>query len=98
MKIKFKRFSSRAIPPSLATSGSACFDLFSAEEKIIPPNLCHCVKTDIGLAILRGKIHVRSSWAKRFTPVGSKVIDSNYRGDIAVVFHNHSDNWLQPQI
>ena len=98
MKIKFKKFSARAIEPSLATSGSACFDLASAEEVIIPPRSCQCIKTDIGIAILKdyfGKVHARSSWARRFTSVAGRVIDSNYRGKISVILHNYSDNWLQ---
>ena len=98
MKIKFKKFSACATEPSLATSGSACFDLASAEEVIIPPRSCLCIKVDIGIAIPKGyfgRIHARSSWARRFTSVAGGFIDSNYRGNISVIFHNYSDNWLQ---
>ena len=98
MKIKFKTFSSRAIIPSVATSGSACFDLSSVQEAIILPYSCQCIKTDIGIAIPKSyfaKMHTRSSWEKRFTSVSGGVIDSDYRGNISVIFHNHSGNWLQ---
>ena len=98
MKIKFKKFFARAIEPSLATSGSDGFDLASAQEVIIPPRPCQCIKTDIGIAIPKGyfgKIHARSIWARRFTSVAGGVIDSDYRGNISIIFHNYSDNWLQ---
>ena len=98
MKIKFKKFSSRVTDPSLATLGSACYDIFSAEEKIIPPCTVSRVKTDIGFKIhggYFGKIHSRSSRARRFTGVGGGVNDSDYRGSIDVIFFNYSDNWLQ---
>ena len=94
MKIKVKKFSTPTTTPPLATPGSACFDLFSAEEKIIPSRCCVCIKT--GFAIPKGyfgKIHARSSWAKRFTGVGGGVMDSDFRGDIVVLFHSYSDNW-----
>ena len=98
MKIKFKKLSSRSVEPSLAIPGSACFDLLSAEEVIILPRCCQCIKTNIGVSIPKGyfgKIHARSSWAKRFTSVAGGVIDSDYRGNIIVIFHTYSDNWLQ---
>ena len=97
MKIKFKKFSSKDITRSLATPGSACFDLFCIDEALIQSHSCHCLNTDIGLSIPKsylGKIHARSSWAKRFTSISGGVIDSDYREKIIIVFQNHSDNWF----
>ena len=54
MRIKIKKFSSRAISPSLATPGSACYDLFTAEEKIIPPLTVFRIKTDVGFKTPKG--------------------------------------------
>ena len=72
LKVKFKRFSSKVIAPSLATPGSACFDLHSVEDVLIEPHSCYFINTDIAIAIPKsyiGKIHARSSWEKRFTSV-----------------------------
>ena len=70
MKIKFRKFSPHAVEPFFTTVGSACYDLSSAEEIMISPRFCHCIKIDIDLPIPKGyfgKIHTRSSWAKKFT-------------------------------
>ena len=98
MKIKFRKFSPSAAEPFLATAGSACYDLFSTAELLISPRSCHCIKTNIGLSIAKGcfgKIHTRSSWAKKFTSVEVGVIDSDYRGNIIVIFHYYSKNWFR---
>ena len=47
MKVKFKRFSSRARVPQKATSGSACFDGFSARCVTLKPGATKIIETDI---------------------------------------------------
>ena len=94
MKVNFKRFFPKAIAASLATPDSACFVLYSVEDVLIPPRSCHCINTHIDLSIPKsyfGKIHARSSWAKRFTSISGWVIDSDFKGKIAVVFQNRSN-------
>ena len=85
MEIQFKKFSSKAVKPFLATQGSGCYDLCSANEYQIHPN--------IGLEIPHGfigKIFTRSSWVLKFTSVEGRVIDSGYRGSIKIICHNKS--------
>ena len=64
IKIKFKKSSRRARFPTQGTSGSAGFDLYSTEKRVVL--LCPIVpiQTDIRCKIPRGylgKIHPRSS-------------------------------------
>ena len=95
MKIQFKKFSSEATEPFLATEGSGCYDLCSAGDYEISPSSVQFTETSIGVAIPRGfigKIFTRSSWALKFTSVEGGVIDSDYRGSIKIIFHNKSSN------
>ena len=98
MKIKFKKFSQRARTSTQGTSGSAGFVVYSAEERIFSPCSSVLIQTDIGFKILRGyfgKIHPRSSWVIQFTGAGGWVIDSDYRGNVVVIFFNFSNNYYQ---
>ena len=64
MEIQFKKFSNKAVQPFLATPGSGCFDLCSADIYLISPNSVQEINTDIGVAIPHGfieKIFTRSS-------------------------------------
>ena len=77
--------------------GSACCEIFYVNDYLIYPESCQVISTDIGLVIPNGyfgKIYTRSSWAKKYTCVEGAVIDSDCRGKIYVIFHNHSVNWL----
>ena len=49
MKVKSKRFSSRASSPVKATPGSACFDVFSARCVTLEPRVTKPIETNIGL-------------------------------------------------
>ena len=56
------------------------------------------IQTDIGFKILRayfGKIHPRSTWAIQFTGAGGGVIDSDYSGNVVMIFVNFLDNNYQ---
>ena len=44
MRVKFKRFSSRAKIPQ---KGSACYDLFAAKSVVLEPNATRSVETDL---------------------------------------------------
>lgn len=82
--VKFKKLHPAAIIPTVATDGSAGFDLYLAYAG---PWVLH---TDIAVAIPKGyvgKIEARSSMAIRhgMTILGG-VIDSDYRGEIRVLY------------
>ena len=98
MKIEFLSFSSSAITPTQGTKDSACFDLYSVENVIVPANSMKIIKTDIGFKIPRGyfgEIYARSSLAIRCTEVSGGVIDSDYRGPVSVIFFNFSNKSIE---
>ena len=77
--------------------GSACYDLCSGNDYLIYPNSTQKINTDLGLETpggFGGKIYTGSTWAKKYTCVEGGVIDSDYRGKIKLIFHNHSVNWF----
>lgn len=99
-KIKFIKLNDKAIVPSYGTPFSAGADLYAllGEEKIeIKAGETKLIHTGIALQIpdgLVGLIYARSGIAtKRGLAPANKVgvIDSDYRGEIMVSIHNHSD-------
>ena len=50
MKVKFKRFSSRARIPQKVTIGSACYDLLQARCLTLEPNATRSKETDLGFS------------------------------------------------
>ena len=72
--------------------------LFSGQRSQLLPRSSSLVRTDVGFAIPKGyfgKTYAHSIWAKRFTGVGGRAIDSDYRGGVLVIFCNYSDDWIQ---
>lgn len=51
MKVKFKRFSSRASVPEISTIGSACYEFFAARCVILEPGATRSIETDLGLKV-----------------------------------------------
>ncbi len=99
-KIKFVKLNDKAIVPSYGTPFSAGADLYAllGEERIeIKSGETKLIHTGIALQIpdgLVGLIYARSGIAtKRGLAPANKVgvIDSDYRGEIMVSLHNHSD-------
>lgn len=82
--------------PHRATPGSAGYDLFAAEDKVITAQNKQVVKTDVSIAIPSGhygRVAPRSGLTvKHFIDIGAGVIDSDYRGPIDVVMFNFSTN------
>ena len=99
MKIKIKKLHKRAIIPTYGTEYSAGADLYALLElKIeIKPHETVFVHTGISVEIPEGYcglIFARSSMgAKRGLAPANKVgvIDADYRGEIMVTLHNHSE-------
>ena len=96
MSLDVKKLSPNAILPTLATPGSAGYDLYSAYDVLISPWSHQLVPTDIAVAIpagLYGRIASRSGLSLKFgLEVGAGVVDSSYTGPVGVVLHNFSDN------
>lgn len=95
--INFKKLNDEAKEPLTGSEYAAGSDLFSLEEATIMPDETVFVHTGIAIEIpegLVGFVYARSSLAcKRGLAPANKVgvIDSDYRGEIMVALHNHSN-------
>ena len=83
--VLFRKLTDMAKKPRKMSSGSAAFDVFSAEKVSIPPMGRHCVKTDIAMAIPEnhfGQISSRSGLALIHGVITlGGVLDSDFRQD-----------------
>jgi dUTP pyrophosphatase len=82
--------------PEKATPGSAGYDLRAAKAVVVPARGRVLVPTGLRVAIAGNsyyfEIRSRSGLSlKHGIEVGAGIIDSDYRGEIGVVLHNHSD-------
>ncbi len=99
MKIKIKILDNRATPMTYGTEYSAGADLYNLkDERVeIAPHSTQLIHTGIAMEIPEGHvglIFARSGLAtKRGLAPSNKVgvIDADYRGEIMVSLHNHSD-------
>ena len=97
MDISVKRVNESAILPTQANPGDAGWDLYSNGEYVIYPHETVKVGTGISVALpdyTFGAIYARSGLAlKRHLAPANKVgvIDCDYRGEIFVPMHNHSE-------
>lgn len=96
--VSVKRLNPRAVIPAYGSPEAAGADLYACLEKdiTIAPGESAWVPTGIAMEIPKhcaGLIYARSGMAcKRGLAPANKVgvIDSDYRGEIIVVLHNHS--------
>jgi dUTP pyrophosphatase len=100
INLKIKRLHKDAIIPKYATDGAAGFDLHAVEDVIIAPG--ETKKVPLGLAFEIPKGYVMfimprsgvSLRTKLRQPNSVGVIDSDYRGEVTMMFDNISrDNW-----
>ena len=99
MKVRIKRLSEKAIVPTYGTEYSAGADLYALLDEAveIKPHETVFVHTGISVEIPEGYcglVFARSGMgAKRGLAPANKVgvIDSDYRGEIMVTLHNHSE-------
>ena len=93
--IKFLKRDSLATIPKKGTDGSAAYDLYPLQEEIIPARTRKQVSTGLSCEFpphLYGHITSRSGMSvKHSVDVVAGVLDSDYRGQIGVLLHNHSD-------
>ena len=96
--VKIKKLNEKAIIPTYGSPYSAGADLYSAMDDItIQPHTTVLIKTGIALEIpegFAGLIYARSGLAsKRGLAPANKVgvVDCDYRGEIMVALHNHSE-------
>ena len=99
ISVKLKKLNENAIIPKYGTQFSAGADLYACEGKSITvqPHQTAFVHTGVAIEIpdgLVGLVYARSGLAsKRSLAPANKVsvIDCDYRGEIIVSLHNHSD-------
>jgi dUTP pyrophosphatase len=96
--VKIKKLNDVATVPTYGSPYSAGADLYSAMDEItIAPHTTTLVKTGLALELPQGfvgLIYARSGLAtKRGLAPANKVgvIDCDYRGEVMVALHNHTD-------
>ena len=98
MKIRIKKLDENAVIPAYGTDFSAGADLYNLKDTVtVPAHSTHLIHTGISIEIPEGYcglIFARSGLAtKRGLAPANKVgvIDADYRGEIMVALHNHTD-------
>jgi dUTP pyrophosphatase len=85
--------------PTRGSPDVAGYDLYSAEDKIVPAHGKMIIDTQISIATPPGTygcIAPRSGLAaKNMITMGARVIDADYRGIVFVLLFNHSDKDLK---
>jgi dUTP pyrophosphatase len=93
--LQIKKLSENATIPKRGSDGAAGYDLYSAEQSVVPARGKALVKTDISIAIPEGtyaRIAPRSGLAwKHSIDTGAGVVDYDYRGAVGVILFNFSD-------
>ncbi|MBQ6546654.1 MAG: dUTP diphosphatase [Bacilli bacterium] len=98
-EVKIKKLDERATIPSYGSEYAAGFDLYAIldDELTIKSHETILVKTGLSMEIpigYAGMIFARSGLAtkKGLAPANKVgVVDSDYRGEVMVVLHNHSN-------
>lgn len=99
MKIRFTKLDERAVTPTYGSAQAAGFDLYLLPDGDVMVSAGETVMLRTGIALeipdgYAGLVFARSGLAsKRGLAPANKVgvIDSDYRGEIMVAMHNHSD-------
>ena len=98
MKVRIKKLNENAIIPTYGTSYSAGADLYTIDGPVtIAPHATTLLHTGLAVEIPEGYcglIFARSGLAsKRGLAPANKVgvIDADYRGEVMVALHNHTD-------
>jgi dUTP pyrophosphatase len=98
-KLRIKKLNENAVIPTYGTEFSAGADLYACIDGQVEilPSETKLIKTGLAMEIptgLVGLIYARSGLAsKRGLAPANKVgvVDSDYRGEVMVALHNHSD-------
>lgn len=81
--------------PERQTAGAAGYDVFAAEDALVPPRGRALVPTGIAIALppgYEGQIRPRSGLALRHgVHAHFGTIDSDYRGELKVLLHNDGE-------
>lgn len=95
MPLAIKILSENAKPPTKGSKLSAGYDLYSAEDAVVPSKGKMLVSTDLSIRVPHGtygRIAPRSGLAaKSFIDVGAGVIDRDYSGIVKILLFNFND-------
>lgn len=87
--------SDRATLPTKGSKFAAGYDIYAAEDAIIPGHGQGVVATDISVIVpfgTYGRIAPRSGLAlKHGISTGAGVVDADYRGEVRIILFNHKD-------
>jgi deoxyuridine 5'-triphosphate nucleotidohydrolase len=93
--LKVKKLSPDATLPTVAHPGEDIgYDLYSAEELVVPARGAAGVHTGIAIEFVPtagGIVKTRSGMAKKRLMCNAGVIDAGYRGEVIVLMENLSD-------
>lgn len=97
--VNIKKLNKKAVIPTYGSEFSAGADLYACVEErvLIKPHQTVLIKTGIALEVpegYAGLIYARSGLAskKGLAPANKVgVVDADYRGEVMVALHNHSD-------
>ena len=98
MKVKFKKFSSHACLPTIATPGSACFDVYSLRCVTLEPGVTRSIETDLGMKFAKkyvARIYPQLGLSMKGLLLGGRVIDCDYRGNISIILTNLSQRTFE---
>lgn len=91
-----------AKPPARGSKHSAGYDLSAGEAALVPRRGIAVVKTGLKIKVpygYYGRVAPRSGLAvRRAIDTGAGVIDADYRGEVAVVLFNHSEDDFSVQV
>lgn len=91
-----KLLSDKATLPTRGSALSAGYDLYAAEDTVIPARGKALVDTQLSIAVptgTYGRIAPRSGLASKHSiDTGAGVIDADYRGTVFVLLFNYGDN------
>ena len=94
--IKFQRNSEQAVLPIKGTKYSAAFDLYSSECVYVCAGVRVLVDTGLMLSECPSDVYLRiaprSGLAIKGYDIGAGVVDSDYRGNVKVLFINTTDS------
>ena len=99
--LQVKLLSDNAKLPKRATDGSAGYDLYSAENIIIPAKSRKLVNLDISITVpvgTYGRIAPRSGMSVKGIDIGAGIIDIDYIGIVRCLLINQNNNDFQVNI
>ena len=93
MNLRVKKLAPDAIIPTRGSAGAVGYDLYSADDVVVPPTHRTLISTGIAIVLpvgVYGRVAPRSGLAvKNGIQVGAGVVDPDYTGEVKVVLFNH---------